>query len=244
MEQRTLASSRSTGALVAPMQRMTRAIRGPRNATEDPAEGELTHGLVDEMALTADAYRDGDRVLLTEATTGARYLSVTAGLVLERLSNTRAVCSAGPRQSDDLDALLADFAALAGLWNERTVRWPAWRLGAAGRGSSGPWSLLDLIESGFSIIPIARIPVEGAVLESSWRRTTALSRTGAAPKRCDRTRRRASRARRHEPEVGGRAIERWASTPPRRSGRRHRDHRGPRARLVVATRRARGAFRV
>jgi uncharacterized circularly permuted ATP-grasp superfamily protein/uncharacterized alpha-E superfamily protein len=167
-------------------QRMTRAIRragGP--AIDDSAAGgltgelahglvgelahglvgELAHGLVGELALTADAIATEIGVLLTEATTVREYLPVTAGRVLERLSNTRAVLQRRAAAVDDLDALLADFAALAGLWNESTVRGPAWRLGDAGRRIERSLVVLDLVESGFSTSPDRDDPVEAAVLE-------------------------------------------------------------------------------
>ncbi len=148
------------------MQRMTRAIRrAGGTGTDDPAEGELPHGLVEELALAEDAIAIEIGVLLTEATTVREYLSVTAGRVLERLSNTRAVLQRRAAAVDDLDALLADFAALAGLWNESTVRGPAWRLGDAGRRIERTLVVLDLIDSGFSADPDGDGPVEGAVLE-------------------------------------------------------------------------------
>ena len=61
--------------------------------------------------------------------------------------------------------MLADFAALAGLWNESTVRGPAWRLGDTGRRIERTLVVLDLVESGFSSRPDRDDPVDAAVLE-------------------------------------------------------------------------------
>jgi uncharacterized alpha-E superfamily protein len=152
------------------MQLIARGIRrGLGPAPDDPAQseliGELALQLIGELALTADAIAGEIGVLLTEATTVREYLSVTAGRVLERLSNTRAVLQRRATAVDDLDALLADFAALAGLWNESTVRGPAWRLGDAGRRIERALVVLDLVQSGFSDHPDRDDPVDAAVLE-------------------------------------------------------------------------------
>jgi uncharacterized circularly permuted ATP-grasp superfamily protein/uncharacterized alpha-E superfamily protein len=144
------------------MQRITRAVRRGRSPGEDdPASG----ALAGELALTTDAIALEIGVLLTEATTVREYLSVTAGRVLERLSNTRAAMQRGAAAVDDLDSLLADFAALSGMWNESTVRGPAWRLGDAGRRIERTLVVLDLVESGYSDHPDRNDPVDSAVLE-------------------------------------------------------------------------------
>jgi uncharacterized alpha-E superfamily protein len=156
------------------MQQITRGIRRVLGAADDlPAQSELTHEfggelasqLARELTLTADAIAGEIGVLLTEATTVREYLSVTAGRVLERLSNTRAVLQRRAAAVDDLDAMLADFAALAGMWNESTVRGPAWRLGDAGRRIERTLVVLDLVQSGFSDQPARDDPVDAAVLE-------------------------------------------------------------------------------
>jgi uncharacterized circularly permuted ATP-grasp superfamily protein/uncharacterized alpha-E superfamily protein len=150
------------------MQRVARRIRRvvpPANVDPDEPTGEPGLQLAAELALTADVIAVEIGVLLTEATTVREYLSVTAGRVLERMSNTRAALQRRAAAVDDLDSLLADFAALAGLWNESTVRGPAWRLGDAGRRIERALVVLDLVESGFSTRPDDDDPVEAAVLE-------------------------------------------------------------------------------
>jgi len=144
------------------MQQIASAVRRRRVAVaDDPAGGELTA----ELAQTTDAIALEIGILLTEATTVREYLSVTAGRVLERLSITRAALQRGAAAVDDLDSLLADFAALAGLWNESTVRGPAWRLGDAGRRIERTIVVLDLVGSGFSDRPDRDDAVDSAVLE-------------------------------------------------------------------------------
>ena len=87
-------------------------------------------------------------VMLTEATTVREYLSTTTGRVLEHLARLRGRFDLGAPDVDDLDAALADFAAIAGLWNEGTVRGPAWRLGDLGRRLERVAVVLDLVEVG------------------------------------------------------------------------------------------------
>jgi uncharacterized alpha-E superfamily protein len=148
--------------------RMQRIARGARRAgppSDDEPSDEVPAGLTSEVELTTDAIAREIGVLLTEATTVREYLSVTAGRILERLSNTRAALQRRTAAVDDLDSLLADFAALAGMWNESTVRGPAWRLGDAGRRIERALVVLDLVESGFESGSERGDPVEAAVLE-------------------------------------------------------------------------------
>lgn len=143
--------------------RGVRRMRSPGH--DDPDAADLTGDPSGELAQTTDAIAFEIGILLTEATTVREYLSVTAGRVLERLSNTRAALQRRAAAVDDLDSLLADFAALAGLWNESTVRGPAWRLGDAGRRIERTLVVLDLVEFGFSTRPDRDDPVDAAVLE-------------------------------------------------------------------------------
>jgi uncharacterized circularly permuted ATP-grasp superfamily protein/uncharacterized alpha-E superfamily protein len=109
-----------------------------------------------KVALWAAAGSIG--TLLTESTGVREYLSVTSGWVLERLSRARMAMlslepGAGPSGQlpvDELDAMLVEFAAFAGLWNESVVRGPAWRIGDAGRRIERASCVLDLVASGFA----------------------------------------------------------------------------------------------
>jgi len=66
--------------------------------------------------------------------------------VLAHLAELRSSLQRRTTVIDDLDAVLADFAALAGLWQESTVRGPAWRIGDTGRRLERCLVVLDLIE--------------------------------------------------------------------------------------------------
>ena len=71
--------------------------------------------------------------MLAEAVGVGEYLSSTTGRVLERLAQMRSNMAAGDTRVDVFDSLIAELAALAGLWHESTVRGPAWWLGDIGR---------------------------------------------------------------------------------------------------------------
>jgi uncharacterized alpha-E superfamily protein len=70
--------------------------------------------------------------------------------VLERVSRCRTSLQRHVVEVDDLDTLLSDMAALAGLWNESTVRGLAWRIGDIGRGLERSLVLLDALVPGMS----------------------------------------------------------------------------------------------
>lgn len=89
--------------------------------------------------------------LLTEATTVREFLSVTTGRVLLHLSELRLTVvdhtSMVGATIDGLDEMLGDFGALAGLWQESTVRGPAWGIGDTGRRLERCLVVLDLLEA-------------------------------------------------------------------------------------------------
>jgi uncharacterized circularly permuted ATP-grasp superfamily protein/uncharacterized alpha-E superfamily protein len=100
-----------------------------------------------ELAAVGDAVAVEIGVLLAEATTVREFLSVTTGRVLSELAELRSALQDRHTGVDDLDKLLGDFAALAGLWQESTVRGPAWRIGDTGRRLERCLVVLDLIEA-------------------------------------------------------------------------------------------------
>jgi uncharacterized circularly permuted ATP-grasp superfamily protein/uncharacterized alpha-E superfamily protein len=102
----------------------------------DAALGSVNHALV---RVTGS--------LLTEATQVRDHLSSTTGRVLEHLSRLRSAFDRHLADVDSLDAALADFAALAGLWNESTVRGPAWHIGDLGRRIERAAVMVDLVSS-------------------------------------------------------------------------------------------------
>lgn len=127
--------------------RMVEILRlvGRRTTGAEPIA--TPQALLDELDVTGDSIADEIGIVLTEATTVREFLSVTTGRVLSHLAELRSAMR--DRQLlvvDDLDAVLADFAALAGLWQESTVRGPAWRIGDTGRRLERCLVLLDLLE--------------------------------------------------------------------------------------------------
>lgn len=125
-----------------------------------------------ELSFVGDAVGNEIGSLLTEATTVREYLSVTTGRVLSHLAELRSSLQHHRTVVDDLDAVLADFAALAGLWQESTVRGPAWRIGDTGRRLERCLVLCDLIDGVFDPAadnspsdPIAAAEVETAAIE-------------------------------------------------------------------------------
>jgi uncharacterized circularly permuted ATP-grasp superfamily protein/uncharacterized alpha-E superfamily protein len=127
------------------MCRMTSAIRRQRPL---PGGGATTlDWLREELSAVGDSVAAEIGSLLTEATTVREYLSVTTGRVLAHLAELRSVLQRHLTVVDDLDAVLADFAALAGLWQESTVRGPAWQIGDTGRRLERCLVVLDLVEA-------------------------------------------------------------------------------------------------
>ena len=126
---------------------------------------------VDVEVLRAELSHVGDAVageigsLLTEATTVREFLSVTTGRVLAHLAELRSSLQRHVTMVDDLDAILADFAALAGLWQESTVRGPAWRIGDTGRRLERCLVVLDLIEG--ALDPVADDSSAGAEIDAA-----------------------------------------------------------------------------
>jgi uncharacterized circularly permuted ATP-grasp superfamily protein/uncharacterized alpha-E superfamily protein len=104
-----------------------------------------------DLARVAGAVADAIGALLTEATTVREYLSVTTGRVLAHLAALRAGLLRGSVGVDDLDAVLTDFAAFAGLWHESIVRGPAWRIGDTGRRLERALVVIDLVEAATAV---------------------------------------------------------------------------------------------
>ena len=82
------------------------------------------------------------------------YLSKTTGRVLGRLAMAHNLLLDDDAPSDELDSVLVDLAALAGLVMESTVRGPAWRF-------------LDLGALGADAPPMALQPLADAVLAAN-----------------------------------------------------------------------------
>lgn len=85
--------------------------------------------------------------LVQEAASVREYLSSTTARVLGRLAHERADLLGRHADVDELDGVLVDLAALAGLANESTVRGPAWRLMDLGRRLERALAVLGSVEA-------------------------------------------------------------------------------------------------
>lgn len=126
--------------------RMGSIVRRLRRYAVDPIGPRGRAQLEADLADLADAVADEIGAVLTEATTVREFLSVTTGRVLSHLGELRSAMQGRVAGVDDLDAVLADFAAIVGLWQESTVRGPAWRIGDCGRRLERCLVVLDLLD--------------------------------------------------------------------------------------------------
>ncbi len=81
--------------------------------------------------------------LISEAAGVREYLSASTGRVMARLSAGRNALRAGRLGPDDVDGLLVDLAAFAGLTDESMVRGPGWLFLELGRRSSRALGVID-----------------------------------------------------------------------------------------------------
>jgi uncharacterized alpha-E superfamily protein len=136
-----------------------------RSTPRDPDGGSNSELLAAEISDLSDALEAEVGLLLTEATTVREFLSVTTGRVLANLAELRLAMQQRLTVVDDLDAVLATFAALAGLWQESTVRGPAWRIGDTGRRLERCQVVLDVLEGVLVGMPSGNVEVDGAAIE-------------------------------------------------------------------------------
>jgi uncharacterized circularly permuted ATP-grasp superfamily protein/uncharacterized alpha-E superfamily protein len=116
---------------------------------------EVDRSLAAELDVLNGALADEIGSLLTGATTVREYLSVTTGRVLAHLAGLRTRVASGSTGVDDLDAVITDFAALAGMWHESIVRGPAWLIGDTGRRLERALVVIDLVQSAIGLEPVA-----------------------------------------------------------------------------------------
>ena len=139
------------GAWVRAMGAVSGAVGWPRmpelSVTDGSLEGRAYLDASRNALTEAAAIEIG--AMSTEATTVREFLSTTTGRVLAHLADLRPSLLAHRASVDDFDAILADFAALAGLWNESTVGGPAWVLGDIGRRIERAQVVVDLVEAVF-----------------------------------------------------------------------------------------------
>jgi uncharacterized alpha-E superfamily protein len=155
----------SGGAWVTRMHRVASGIRRhrPLLVTDGSNRDALSH----DLALVGAAVAREIGSMLTEATTVREYLSVTTGRVLARLAAVRAALQEHTTEIDDLDEALGDFAALAGLWQESTVRGPAWRIGDTGRRLERCLVVCDLLEGVFDGADVGQRDADSSDVEAS-----------------------------------------------------------------------------
>ena len=91
----------------------------------------------------------GSTSLLAEAATVGEYLSVTTGPGVRQHGRVARRAAADGRAADRRASTrrIADLAAFVGLWNESTVRGPAWRFGDIGRRIERSLVVLGLVDS-------------------------------------------------------------------------------------------------
>lgn len=155
----------SQGALA-----LLRAARS-KAATTDERFGSLplVDLLHDELMATQTAVAGHIATLVQEATSVREFLSTTTGRVLGRLTRIRADLLGADAAADDLDIVLVDLAALAGLSLESTVRGPAWRFLDLGRRLERALALCGSLEAavGVAADPLSFQPLAESVLSTN-----------------------------------------------------------------------------
>jgi uncharacterized circularly permuted ATP-grasp superfamily protein/uncharacterized alpha-E superfamily protein len=147
---------------------MLRAVQALPIAGDDDRLGALP--LVDRLhneLMSAQSTVAAQIASLVQAGTSVReFLSTTTGRVLGRLTRIRADLLGSDAAADDLDIVLVDLAALAGLSLESTVRGPAWRFLDLGRRLERALALCGSIEAGIGIAaePMSFQPLAESVL--------------------------------------------------------------------------------
>ena len=125
-----------------------------------------TERLQPEIDATCIAAAGQLAAMVQEATSVREYLSTTTGRVLGRLARVHPLLAGASSQSDDLDTVLVDLAALSGLMMESTVRGPSWRFLDLGRRLERALAVLGAVEAAlaYALPPFALQPLADAVL--------------------------------------------------------------------------------
>jgi uncharacterized circularly permuted ATP-grasp superfamily protein/uncharacterized alpha-E superfamily protein len=149
---------------------MLRAARAQSIVVDDqaaavPLVDRLHHELLEVQNTVA-----GQIVALVQSATSVReFLSTTTGRVLGRLTRIRADLLGADAAADDLDVVLVDLAALAGLSLESTVRGPAWRFLDLGRRLERALAVCGSLEAGIGVAgdPLSFQPLAESVLSTN-----------------------------------------------------------------------------
>lgn len=146
--------------------RSARAL--PVASTDDPTTP-LHERLQRELAAVAPFVGMQLVTLVQEAGSVREYLSSTTARVLGRLAHERADLLGHRADVDELDGVLVDLAALAGLATESTVRGPAWRLMEVGRRLERALAVVGSVEAalGPAVDAFALQPLAESVLAAN-----------------------------------------------------------------------------
>ena len=139
----------SQGALS--MLRAAQSRAGRRSTSDQLGALPLVDRLHHELVAAQTTVAAQIAALVQAATSVREYLSTTTGRVLGRLTRIRADLLGADAAADDLDIVLVDLAALAGLSLESTVRGPAWRFLDLGRRLERALTLCGSLEAGIGI---------------------------------------------------------------------------------------------
>jgi uncharacterized circularly permuted ATP-grasp superfamily protein/uncharacterized alpha-E superfamily protein len=126
---------------------LARAARSLPPTTNDDTAWPLQERLRRELEAVSPFVGTQLVTLVQEAASVREYLSSTTARVLGRLAHERADLLGRHADVDELDAVLVDLAALAGLATESTVRGPAWRLMDLGRRLERALAVLGSVEA-------------------------------------------------------------------------------------------------
>ncbi|MET0326642.1 MAG: circularly permuted type 2 ATP-grasp protein [Ilumatobacteraceae bacterium] len=135
-----------------------RVVRGAPLDIEPPA-GRPIVALDGELSGATRAVAERLNSVLADGATVGEYLSVTTGRVFGNMAEWRNELSDGYAPIDALDGTIADLAAFVGLWDESTVRGPAWRFGDIGRRIERALVVLGLVDSCLRRVEVA--PFDG-----------------------------------------------------------------------------------
>jgi uncharacterized circularly permuted ATP-grasp superfamily protein/uncharacterized alpha-E superfamily protein len=148
---------------------LLRSAQGAPQRSDAVDGAPLAEVLQRELAATRATVAHQVSSLVNEARSVREYLSTTTGRVLGRLARVVSDLVRTDAAVDDLDLILIDLAALAGLATESTVRGPAWRFLDLGRRIERGIALLGSVEAavGQAVDPLAFQPLIEAVLAAN-----------------------------------------------------------------------------
>jgi uncharacterized alpha-E superfamily protein len=139
----------SEGALA--LLRAARALSAIVDSTVTDASAPLATRFADELAATRGMVAASIGTVVHEATSVREYLSNTTGRLLGHLARLRESLLDTTAGVEELDLVLVDLAALAGLTMESTVRGPSWRFLDIGRRLERGLAVLGSIEAAIGV---------------------------------------------------------------------------------------------